>query len=112
MKILRGTQRINNGLSQAIIEYAFTNYVIYVFQGRLSKFDIVIKYKKDGTRMRTPKHIHWVVDILMKIQANEDLTRAYLRSIQACWNACTPLESNDFETLVALIEDGESKIEI
>ncbi|MEE0264187.1 MAG: class I tRNA ligase family protein, partial [Acutalibacteraceae bacterium] len=47
---------------KAIIEFVFTDYVIYVFQGNLSQFDIVIKYKKDGKRIRTPKHIHWVVD--------------------------------------------------
>ena len=66
MEIKRGTQLIENGTKRAIIEFVFTDYIIYVFQGILSQFDIVIKYKKDGTRIRTPKHIHWVVDILMK----------------------------------------------
>ena len=68
MEIKRGRQLIENGTKQAIIEFVFTDYIIYVFQGSLSQFDIVIKYRKDGTRIRTPKHIHWVVDVLMKIQ--------------------------------------------
>lgn len=68
MKIREGTQRIDNGTKKAIIEFVFDDYIIYVFQGALSQFDIVIKYKKDGMRIRTPKHIHWVVDILMKMQ--------------------------------------------
>ena len=63
MKIREGTQRIDNGTKKAIIEFVFDDYIIYVFQGALSQFDIVIKYKKDGMRIRTPKHIHWVVDI-------------------------------------------------
>lgn len=84
MKIQRGTQTINSGTNQAIIEFIFDDYIIYVFQGTLSKYDIIIKYRKDGTRIRTPKHIHWAVDILMKMQGDETLTRKYLEAIQDC----------------------------
>ena len=110
MEIRRGSRLIDGGRRQAIVEFVFANYIIYVFQGSLSEFDIVIKYRKDGTRVRTPKHIHWVVDVLMKMQADEALTKSYLRTIQSCWNECRPLENNDFETLKSLIENGESKI--
>lgn len=112
MEIRRGTQLIENGSKQAIIEFVFTDYLIYVFQGTLSQFDIVIKYKKDGTRIRTPKHIHWVVDILMKMQGNELLAKKYLQAIQACWNSCVPLTNNDYVTLKTLIENGENDIDI
>lgn len=112
MEIRRGSQLIENGTKQAIIEFVFTDYIIYVFQGTLSQFDIVIKYKKDGTRIRTPKHIHWVVDILMKMQGNEALAKRYLRAIQNCWNACVPLTNNDYATLKALIENGKNDIDI
>lgn len=112
MNIRDGTQIIENGTKKAIIEFVFTDYVIYAFQGNLSQFDIVIKYKKNEKRIRTPKHIHWVVDILMKMQGNEELTKKYLLAIQNCWNTCTPLSHNDFETLKSLIENGEKDIEI
>ena len=112
MEIRRGTQLIENGTKQAIIEFVFTDYIIYVFQGTLSQFDIVIKYKKDDTRIRTPKHIHWVVDILMKMQGNEILTKNYLQAIQDCWNSCVPLTNNDYDTLKVLIENGENDIDI
>lgn len=112
MEIREGTKCIENGSKQAIIEFVFSDYIIYVFQGTLSKFDIMIKYKKDGKRIRTPKHIHWVVDILMKMQGNETLTKQYLKTIQNCWEACVPLTNNDFKTLKALIEDGEKEIDI
>lgn len=112
MDIRKGTQLIEKGTKRAIIEFVFTDYVIFVFQGELSQFDIVIKYKKDGKRIRTPKHIHWVVDILMKMQGNEELTKIYLLAIQNCWNKCVPLSNNDFHTLKSLIENGEKDIEI
>ena len=112
MEIREGSQRIENGTKQAIIEFVFAGYIIFVFQGTLSQFDIVIKYKKEGKRIRTPKHIHWGVDILMKMQGNEILTKQYLEAIQNCWNTCAPLTNNDFDTLKALIEDGEEEIDI
>lgn len=112
MEIKRGTYQIEHKTKMAIIEFVFTDYVIYVFQGKLSQFDILIRYKKDGTRIRTPKHIHWVVDMLMKMQGNEALAKQYLEAIQNCWNTCVPLTNNDYNTLKALIEDGEEEIEI
>ena len=112
MEIRQGTQRIEKGMKKAIIDFVIDDYNICVFQGKLSPFDIVIKYKKDGKRIRTPKHIHWVVDILMKLQGNEALTKKYLLAIQHCWNTCTPLANNDFDTLKALIERGQTDIDI
>lgn len=112
MEIKRGTQMIEKGQKTAIIEFIFMEYIIYVFQGSLSQYDILIKYRKDGTRIRTPKHIHWVVDILMKMQGNETLTKQYLLAIQHCWNTCNPLPSNSYETLKTLIEDGEKAVDI
>ncbi len=112
MEIKRGSQLIENGTKKAIIEFIFTDYIIYVFQGNLSQFDIIIKYKKDGTRIRTPKHIHWVVDVLMKMQGNEILAKRYLRSIQNCWESCVPLANNNYDTLKALIENGKNDIDV
>lgn len=48
----------------------------------------------------------------MKMQGNEALTKQYLEAIQNCWNTCVPLTNNDFDTLKALIEDGEEEIDI
>ena len=112
MEIREGTQCINKGMQKAIIEFVFAEYIIYVFQGNLSQFDIVIRYRKDGKRIRTPKHIHWVVDVLMKMQGNETLAKQYLKAIQIHWNTCAPLANNNFNTLKKLIEDGEEEIEI
>ncbi len=112
MEIREGTEWIHKGTQKAIIEFVFPDYVIYVFQGALSPFDIVIRYRKDGKRIRTPKHIHWVVDVLMKMQGNETLTKQYLEAIRNHWNTCAPLTDNDFATLKKLVEDGEKEIDI
>ncbi len=72
----------------------------------------MIRYRKDGKRIRTPKHIHWVVDVLMKMQGNEILTKQYLEAIQNHWKTCEPLVANDFDALKSLIETGEEEIEI
>lgn len=112
MEIRRGQQLIENGTKQAIIEFEFERYEIFVFQGNLSEFDIVIKYKKDGSRIRTPKHIHWVVDVLMKMQGNEELTKRFLHMTHICWNRCTPLDNNDYDTLKELILRGERVVRI
>lgn len=112
MDIREGTQLIENNTKKAIIEFVFADYIIYVFQGNMSQFDIVIKYKKDGKRIRTPKHIHWVVDLLMKMQGNEEIAKKFLLAIQNCWNTCVPLSNNDFQTLKDLIENGEKDIAI
>ena len=45
MDVRKGTKLIENGMKKAIIEFVFTDYIIYVFQGNLSQFDIIIKYK-------------------------------------------------------------------
>lgn len=112
MEIRRGTLHTNKKEKTAIIEFVFADYVICVFQGDLSQFDILIKYKKSGKRIRTPKHIHWVVDVLMKLQGNEALARQYLEAIQKCWETCMPLANNDYNTLSSFIRDGEKIIKI
>ena len=110
MEIRRGTKKIRKNTLLAIIEFVFENYIIYVFQGALSQFDILVKYKKDDSRIRTPKHIHWVVDMLMKMQGNEVLAKQFLAEIQRCWVECVPLENNNYETLKELIENGEETL--
>jgi hypothetical protein len=47
--------------------------VIFVKRGSKSEFDFIVKYKSPGKRMRTPKHIHLVVDLYAKITGNEVL---------------------------------------
>lgn len=72
--------------------------VLAVYAGALSEFDILIKYRQklpDGkwTAIRTPKHIHWTVDILMKIQTYPKLTGEFLDFMIGIWNNTLGLKS-------------------
>jgi len=77
------------------------DYVLGVYQGKLSRYDIVLKYRElqnDGkwTRIRTPKHIHWAVDILIKMHENEDETKRFIDFLADYWhNKVTPIRSDE-----------------
>lgn len=114
MKIRTGQKEItiDGEKRKSIIEFDFDNYILYVFQGNLSPFDILIKYKKDELRIRTPKHIHWAVDMLIKMQCENQLSKKFLGEVKNIWNNCKPLQNNDFDTLKNLVEYSNNKIEI
>ena len=87
--------------------------IIAVYKGSLSPLDILIKYKqklKTGkwSSLRTPKHIHWTVDILMKMQTYKDLTKEFLEFFINIWNNTVPLrdekqrQSLDLETMLTM----------
>lgn len=115
MKISEGKQEITirgtSEIRKAIIEFAFNDFIIYVFKGSLSKFDILIKYKEGEKRIRTPKHIHWVVDILLKQGREKSLTNDFLILLQSCWKECTPLENNDYLTIKKFIDTQLKKFD-
>ncbi|WP_457624269.1 hypothetical protein [Persephonella sp.] len=72
-------------------------YIIGIYQGSLSKHDILIKYRqkeKSGkwSRIRTPKHIHWAVDILMKMQTEPELIRSFLSFLIKQWEKVEPIK--------------------
>jgi hypothetical protein len=73
--------------------------IIAVYRGTLSQLDILIKYRqkskdrKKWSRIRTPKHIHWTVDILMKMQSYGDLTKEFLDFFINIWNKTIPLKN-------------------
>ena len=65
--------------------------VVGVYQGSLSKLDILIKYcqvKVDGkwSNIRTPKHIHWAVDLLIKMHSNREKIQSFLDFLLEIWN--------------------------
>lgn len=114
MEITQGSKTISidNKKRKAIIEFDFDNYILYVFQGTLSTFDIFLKYKKGNLRIRTPKHIHWAVDVLVKLQGQKRLTKKFLCEIKNIWNTCEPLTKNDYFTLSNLVKNALKVIKI
>lgn len=74
--------------------------IIAVYKGSLSELDILIKYRqllKTGkwSAIRTPKHIHWTVDILLKRETYKDLTEEFLDFFIDIWTNTKPLKSEE-----------------
>ena len=74
-------------------------FIVGVYQGTLSKYDILIKYrqKEKGkwSNIRTPKHIHWAVDILIKMHADRENTKRFLDFLIQMWAKIKPMKSDE-----------------
>ena len=73
------------------------SYIIGIYQGSISDFDILIKYRQleDGvwSRIRTPKHIHWAVDILIKHYSDIKTTDHLLDFLLELWDRTSPIKT-------------------
>lgn len=48
--------------------------VIYASKGGKSQYNFKVQYRESGKRVRTPKHIHLIIDLYMKRTGNKPLT--------------------------------------
>ena len=83
--------------------------IVGVYQGSLSKYDILIKYRqkdKDGrwSNIRTPKHIHWAVDLLIKMHSDRDKIKGFLEFLIDIWNQTSPIKNNEERRKILNIE--------
>ncbi len=93
-------------------------YIIAIYQGQISEFDILIKYRQfengKWSRIRTPKHIHWTVDMLIKLYQDEKTTQGFLDRLINIWNETkgikTKTEFNNIN-IESLYEDHKNDIE-
>jgi len=73
------------------------NFIVGVYKGTLSKYDILVRYKQkiknNWSRIRTPKHIHWAVDILIKLNSNKKTTKEFLDFLISIWSKTKPIKS-------------------
>lgn len=83
-------------------------YILGIYKGALSDFDILLKYrqKEDGkwSRIRTSKHIHWAVDILIKHYSEPHETDLLIDSLLKQWEQTVPLESKEDQEHLLLPE--------
>ena len=114
---------------QSIKEISFEDgTLIGVFEGNrgaIPEHDILIRYKELGKRMRTPKHIHWVIDLLIKKEHDGPLTLRFMKFLREMYDrvdafssaadrlACviSGTDSAMLEPFIALNQYGEYKIE-
>ena len=73
-------------------------YLLGVYKGSLSEYDILLKYRqKEGerwSRLRTPKHIHWAVDVLIKHYSEPKQTDLLLNHLLKIWGKTAPLKND------------------
>jgi len=74
-------------------------YILGIYKGKLSEYDICLKYrqKENGrwSRIRTPKHIHWAVDVLIKHYSEPAATDCLLDNLISLWKTTDPLRSEE-----------------
>ena len=76
------------------------SYIVGVYEGSISEHDILIKYRQKNiegkwSRIRTPKHIHWAVDILMKMQTEPAKTKEFIGFLLKQWENIEPIKTEE-----------------
>ena len=75
-------------------------FYVAIYQGSLSQYDVLIKYRQlengKWSRIRTPKHIHWAVDILIKQHLENNATEKLINFLINLWdNQIQPIRSEE-----------------
>ncbi|MDD5344594.1 MAG: hypothetical protein PHW12_09260 [Smithella sp.] len=85
------------------------SYILAVYQGAISEYDILIKYRqKEGnkwSRIRTPKHIHWAVDVMIKMHSDKQKTERFLDFLINIWQNTYGIKSSEERNRILNIEN-------
>jgi hypothetical protein len=87
--------------------------LIGVFEGSRGAnpdHDILIKYKEGSKRIRTPKHIHWVIDLLIKKEHDKELTLKFMRYLRDMYDKVGAFESKEDRKNCILKETSSEKL--
>lgn len=95
------------------------NFILGIYKGTFSKFDILIRYRQkinhSWSRIRTPKHIHWAVDILIKLHEDRKKTQQFLNFLLNIWQKTEPIPNEHSRKsslkLDALLRDSKRAVE-
>ncbi len=91
--------------------------IIGVFQGSKGEnpdLDIVVKYRDKFTsrnRIRTPKHIHWVIDLLLKKEHNKELTLEFINYLYDMYDKIEPFKNKQEQQNCRLIFTNQKDLE-
>ena len=87
--------------------------IIGVFEGSRGanpNHDILIKYQERGKRLRTPKHIHWVIDLLIKKEHDRELTLKFMQYLRDMYNRVDAFRSKEDRALCVLKETTPERL--
>jgi len=88
--------------------------VIGVFQGSRGQnpdFDIIVKYQEKGKQVRTPKHLHWAIDLIIKKEHQPELTKQFIRFLLNMWDLVKPFSSKEEQQRCELKFSGFENLE-
>lgn len=101
------------GRGHSIKEIKLNGVTIGIFagsRGHIADHDIIIKYQEDGKRVRTPKHIHWVIDMLIKKEHNKKLTLKFMKYLREMYDRVKGFESKEDRDNCTLTETTHEKL--
>ena len=87
--------------------------IIGVFEGNRGAnpdHDILIKYQESGKRLRTPKHIHWVIDLLIKKEHNKKLTLEFMKYLRDMYDKVESFKNKEDRKKCILKETTKEKL--
>jgi len=87
--------------------------IIAVFEGsrgHIPEHDILIKYQQEGKRLRTPKHIHWVIDLLIKEEHNRKLTLKFMKYLRGMYDCVEAFRSKEDRVKCVLTQTTKEKL--
>lgn len=105
-------------ITPLFVEQVNGKFIIAVYQGSLSKYDILIKYRQKEnekwSKIRTPKHIHWAVDLMIKMHSDSEGTKQFLNFLIQMWKKIKPLKSDEERTktlsIKFLLQENQKEI--
>jgi len=71
---------------------------IGVFQGSRGEnpdLDIIVKYQEKNKRVRTPRHLHWAIDLLIKKEHDKELTKKFVKYLLDMWGNVEPFKNKE-----------------
>ena len=89
--------------------------IIGVFEGSRGAnpdHDILIKYQEEGKRMRTPKHIHWVIDLLVKKEHNRQLTLEFMKYLRNKYDKVDGFKNKEHREKCIIKETTAEKLKL
>ncbi len=87
--------------------------IIGVFEGDRGanpEHDILIKYQEKGKRLRTPKHIHWVIDLLIKKEHDKELTLKFMKYLRNMYDKVEAFKSKEDRKACIIRETTPAKL--
>ncbi len=87
--------------------------IIGVFEGSRGAnpdHDILLKYQERGKRVRTPKHIHWVIDLLIKKEHNKNLTLKFMKYLREMYDKVEGFKSKEDRAKCEIKETTHEKL--